>query len=55
MLSIDSIDNVTHKELRGAASNYTKAYTKIIDYPLLCLKNQLRISFKLAFLVGLGN
>ena len=29
--SIDSIDNVTHKKLRGTASNYTKAYTKIIE------------------------
>jgi len=29
--SIDSIDNVTHKKLRGKASNYTKAYTKIIE------------------------
>lgn len=29
--SIDSIDNVTHKKLRGKASNYTKAYEKIIQ------------------------
>ena len=29
--SIDSIDNVTHKKLRGTASNYTKAYEKIMQ------------------------
>ncbi len=29
--SIDSIDNVTHKELRGKASNYTKSYNKIME------------------------
>ena len=28
--SIDSIDNMTHKKLRGKASNYTKAYVKIM-------------------------
>jgi len=29
--SIDSLDNVTHKKLRGKASNYTKAYVKIME------------------------
>mgnify|MGYP003954178383 FL=1 len=29
--SIDSIDNLTHKKLRGKASNFTKAYEKIME------------------------
>ena len=29
--SIDSIDDETHKNLRGSASNYSKAFAKIID------------------------
>ena len=29
--SIDSIDNLTHKKLRGKASNFTKAFEKIME------------------------